>query len=141
MAFTVQIMEDGPRNAILWIDGVGDSAVTAVITTAQLGYVDQARLQRAQGLRIDRIEWDINNADGTTPGWIDLLWDATTDASAYHMVGRANKYFKDFGGLHPAAGLAGNTGGINLVTQGLGDAVTGGAYTIILYLVKLLPNP
>lgn len=140
MAFTVRVMEDGPRNAVLWIDGVDDTAsATSVILPTGLGYVDQARLQYAQGLRIDKIEWDINNADDeTTPGWVELLWDATTDETAYHMVGRSNKYFKDFGGLYPTPGLAGSTGGINLLTQGL---ATTGAYTIILYLVKLLPNP
>lgn len=134
----VRIMEDGPRNAILWIDGVDNNASSTLITTAQLGYVDQARLQRAQGLRIDRIEWDIDSADAAPPGVVELLWDATTPAVAYHMVGRANKYFKDFGGLHAPTGLAGATGSINIVSTGI---ATGGAYTIILYLVKLLPNP
>ncbi len=135
MAFVRRIMEDGPRNAILWVDGT-DGTALSLVTVDDLGYMDQARLQRAQGLRIDKIEWDIDNADGATPGIVELTWGpAATDPAvpAYHMIGRSNKYFKDFGGLYSPDVTLGDE---------LSISATGTtAYTIIIYLVKLLPNP
>lgn len=145
---TVRIQEDGPRNAVLWIEGNNgatgaspgtgglDLAYTQLILPAALGYVDNATKQRCQGLRIDKIEWGINTEVSMR---VDLFWDATTPSIAYSMMGRANKKFKDFGGIYSPTGLAGATGGLGISTSGAPPADA--AWTIALYLVKLLPNP
>lgn len=144
----VRIQEDGPRNSVLWIEGSNgaagaspgtgglDLAYTQLILPAALGYIDLATKQRCQGLRIDKIEWDINTE---TSMRVDLFWDATTPSIAYSMIGRANKNLKDFGGVYSPSGLTGATGGLGISTSGAPG--TYAAWTVILHLVKLLPNP
>lgn len=142
---TTRIMEDGPRNAILLINGTNgstppapgtgglDLAYTPIILPSQLGFVNQATGQRASALRVDTIEWDIQAEAAYR---VDLFWDATTPVEFYSCIGRANKYFKNFGGLYQQTGIAGSTGGIGVSTSGA--VATLEAWTITLYLVKLL---
>jgi hypothetical protein len=142
---TTRIMEDGPRNAVLLINGNNgavapdpgtggaDLAYTQLILPAQLGFVNQATGQRASALRVDTIEWDVQAEAGYR---VDLFWDATVPVEFYSCIGRANKYFKNFGGLYQQTGIAGSTGGIGISTTGA--AITFEAWTITLYLVKLL---
>ena len=142
---TTRIMEDGPRNAILLINGTNgaappvpgtggaDLAYTQLILPAQLGFVNQATGQRASSLRVDTIEWDVQAEAAYR---VDLFWDATVPVEFYTCIGRANKYFKDFGGLYQQAGIAGSTGGIGISTTGA--VVTLESWTITLYLIKLL---
>lgn len=145
---TVRIQEDGPRNAVLWIEGNNgatgpaggsgglDLTYTQIILPAALGYVDTATKQRCQSLRIDRVEWAVNTESQMR---VDLFWDATTPSIAQSMIGSDNKRYKDFGGIYPPTGLTGSTGGLGMSTSG--SATTDAAWTVILYLVKLLPNP
>jgi hypothetical protein len=145
---TVRILEDGPRNAILWVEGNNgasgaspgtgglDLAYQQLILPAQLGYMNLESKQRCQGLRLDKLEWDIN-AEITMR--VDLFWDATTPSIAYSMIGRANKLTKDIGGIYSPPGLTGATGGLGISTSGAPGTL--GAYTVVLHLVKLLPNP
>jgi hypothetical protein len=149
-SFTVRIMEDGPRNAILLINGNNggsttgpvngaDLAYQALILPSQLGYVDITRKQRCASLRVDTIEWDIQTE---AQYQVDLFWDATTPVEFYSCIGRANKFFKNFGGLYQQVGIAGTTGGIGIST--LGGANTTGvnqSWTITLYLIKNGLNP
>lgn len=141
---SVRIMEDGPRNVILLIEGNNgstgnpgtggaDLAPTSLITPAQVGFVNQATGQRPTGFRVDTIEWDVQ---AEIEMRVDLAWAATADQVFYSCIGRANKYFKNFGGLYAPTGLAGATGGIDISTTGA--PVTQAAWTIVLYLVKLL---
>lgn len=150
MAATVSIrtLEDGPRNAVIWIEGNNgavapnpgtgglDLAYQQLILPSALGLVDIARGQHAASLRIDCIEWDIN-AESTMR--VDLFWDATTPVVAYSCVGRANKPLRWLGGLYQPPGIAGSTGGIGISTTGAPG--TFAAYTIILHLVKNGLNP
>jgi hypothetical protein len=147
---TVRIMENGPRNTILWIEGNNgatgaspgaggaDLAYTTILLPAGVGYVNRATKEHPTGFRIDKIEWDIQTEQQMR---VDLWWDASPSADAqiaYSCIGRANKCFKDFGGLYPPAGITGKTGGLGLSTTG--SPTTYGAWTIVLYLVNLL-NP
>lgn len=139
---TIRIMEDGPRNAILLINGNngttgGDLVYQQLILPSQLGYVDITRKQRCASLRVDTIEWDIQAEVQMS---VNLSWDATTPYEFYNCVGRANKYFKKFGGLYQQTGLAGSTGGIGIATTGASTAVYN-AWTITLFLVKNGLNP
>lgn len=137
MAFNMRIQEDGPRNAVLWIDGDVAPPTTPFITPAQLDYVDLSRKLRARNLRIDKIEWDINGEDSS---WLELIWNGPNtapndQAPAYHMVGRANKYFKDFGGLYPPTNVVGANQSLTGITLTASASVPA-TYTVILYLVK-----
>ena len=145
---TTRIMEDGPRNAILLINGNNgavapdpgsgglDLAYQALILPSQLGYVDITRKQRCASLRVDTIEWDVQNEAGYR---VDLFWDATTPVQFYSCIGRANKCFKNFGGQYQQAGITGTTGGIGISTTNAPG--TYAAWTITLYLVKNGLNP
>jgi hypothetical protein len=144
---SVRIMEDGPRNVILLIEGNNgstgnpgtggaDLASTSLITPAQVGYVNLATLQRCAAFSVRRIEWDIQSEVFMR---VDLAWAATADQVFQSCIGRANKYYKDFGGLYAPSGLVGATGGIDISTTGA--PVTQAAWTIVLYLVKNGLNP
>lgn len=152
MAATVSIrqMEDGPRNTILWIEGNNgatgspgtggtDLAYQALLLPAQVGYVNQATLQRCAGFSIRKIEWDVNTESQMR---VELFWDAAVPANAVvaqSVIGRANKCYKDFGGLYAPSGIVGGTGGLGIST--IGAPVTQAAWTIVLYLVKNGLNP
>jgi hypothetical protein len=139
---TTRIMEDGPRNAVLLINGTEAAGSTpapqVIILPSQLGFVDITRQQRCASLRVDTIEWDIQ-AEASYQ--VNLFWDATTDVQFYSCIGRANKYFKNFGGLYQQAGIPGSTGGIAINTAN--PAATGPTFefTIVLYLIKNGLNP
>jgi len=145
---TTRIMEDGPRNAILLIDGNNgatgadpgtggtDLAYQALILPAALGYVDITRKQRCASLRVNTIEWDVQTEADMR---VDLFWDATTPVQFYSLIGRANKFFKNFGGLYQQSGIVGTTGGIGISTTNA--PVTYAAWTVTLYLVKNGLNP
>jgi hypothetical protein len=145
---SVRIMEDGPRNVILLIEGnngatgnpgTGGTDLTpavSLITPAQVGYVNLATLQRCAAFSVRKIEWDIQ-AEAFMR--VDLAWAATTDQVFQSCIGRANKSYKDFGGLYAPSSLAGATGGIDISTTGA--PVTQAAWTIVLYLVKNGLNP
>ena len=141
MAATVtsRILEDGPRNAIIVVQGDnggsggGDLAYTQLILPSGLGYADTSRKQRATQLRVDSIEWDIQ---AEVQMQVLLYWDASpTPQQFYDCIGRANKFFRDFGGLYVPSNLTGATGGIGIATKGASTTVDNG-YTLTLRLVK-----
>jgi hypothetical protein len=140
---TTRIMEDGPRNAVLLINGT-EAAGSApgpnqvIILPTQLGFVDITRQQRCASLRVDTIEWDIQ-AEASYQ--VNLFWNATADVQFYSCIGRANKYFKNFGGLYQQAGIAGSTGGISLNTANPAGTGPTFEFTLVLYLIKNGLNP
>jgi hypothetical protein len=141
-SITTRIMEDGPRNAILLINGNngttgGDLAYQQLILPSQLGYVDITRGQRCASLRVDEIEWDVQAEVQMS---VNLFWDATVPVEFYSCIGRANKFFKKFGGLYQQTGIAGTTGGIGISTTGA-SATVYNSWTITLFLVKNGLNP
>lgn len=145
---SVRIMEDGPRNVILLIEGNNgaaapspgtggtDLASISLITPAQVGYVNLATGQRCAAFSVRKIEWDVQTEAQMR---VDLAWAATTDQVFQSCIGRANKHYKDMGGLYAPAALAGATGGIDISTSGA--PATFAAWTIVLYLVKNGLNP
>lgn len=144
---SVRIMEDGPRNVILLIEGNNgstgnpgtggaDLASVSLITPAQTGFVNQSTQQRCAAFSVRKIEWDIQTEAFMR---VDLAWAATADQVFQSCIGRANKPYKDFGGLYAPTALVGATGGIDIST--VGAPVTQAAWTIVLYLVKNGLNP
>jgi hypothetical protein len=145
----IRVMEDGPRNTIVFVSGNNgatgvdpgaggtDLAYQQLILPSQVGYVALNTHQRAAAFRIDCIEWDVQSESQMR---VDLFWDATpTPLLAYHCIGRANKFFKNFGGLYAPSTLVGSTGGIGISTIGAPTSYAG--WTITLYLVKNGLNP
>lgn len=124
-AVTSQTLVDGTKNAILKFtnisDGTGESAVAKVTASSLSGAPSE--------VRIDRI---IANTDGMA---VNILWDATTDVTAFVVSQGANLDldFRSFGGLKNNAGT-GKTGNINFTTIGHS---ANDVYTIILHLSKL----
>lgn len=134
-AVAIQILEDGPRNAIIKLtcvsDGTGETAVTKV-TPSALSANGPDR-QAPTSVAIRKIRYDIS---GMT---VRLLWDATTDVVATTLSGGVGiQDYSEFGFLINNAG-AGKTGIIQLTSTGAGVAtapVSGATYTIILELIK-----
>lgn len=141
--FTTRILEDGPRNTILLVNGDnggaggGDLAYTQLVLPANLGLVNQSTQQHAASLRVDLLEWDVQAEVQMS---VNLFWDATVPVEFYSCIGRANKFFKQFGGLYQQTGIAGSTGGIGISTQGASTTVDN-KWTITLMLVKNGLNP
>lgn len=123
-AVTSQTLVDGARNAVMKFtnisDGTGESAVTKVDVSALSG--------APSGVRIDRI------TVATFGMGVDILWDATADALAFHVPADTVDCFDfaHFGGITNNAG-SGKTGDIKFTTVG---HTSGDRYSIILELVK-----
>lgn len=136
-----RVIEDGPRNAIILINGTEAAGSTpayqAVILPSALGLVNQATGQHAASLRVDLIEWDVQAEAGYQ---VNLFWDATVPVEFYSCIGRANKKFKQFGGLYQQTGISGSTGGIGINTLNP-SATVPYAWTLTLMLVKNGLNP
>ncbi len=113
--FTVQTIQDGPRNTIIKAQGVldtSDLAQQTLIDPALLAGMDFSGLVKAKKLRIKRII--LNVEDGLS---VYLWWDATTPVRIESYQGRGHMEFGNFGGLTNNAG-AGVTGKVLISTQG-----------------------
>lgn len=120
----VQILEQGPRNAIVKLTGALDTS-----DETRTKKIDVSALSPACTLcRVDKIQYDISLQIGVT-----LDWDATTPVDMVYLNGQGEICAKSFGGLQNNAGT-GVTGDIYLTTGGW--ATDTQTYTIILHLVK-----
>ena len=108
MAVTaIQVLEDGPRNYVLKVIGIGGDAATLLVTPSALD-------PPCTTLRILAVTYNLGPAQIAT-----LLWDATTDTTACIMNGNNDAYmcFKQYGGIVNDSG-AGTTGNVLLTTTG-----------------------
>jgi hypothetical protein len=127
--FTTQILEEGPRNAVIKLVAVLDTSNQSLVTAVDISTLNQGGTgPTPTALRIDHIDYSISDQLG-----VQLLWDATTDVVAVALAGREDFSFKGFGGLTNNAG-AGKTG--NILVQTTGWASGTQTYTIVLQLVK-----
>ncbi|MCF4166337.1 hypothetical protein L2U69_11835 [Zavarzinia compransoris] len=121
-AVTTQIIQDGPRHAVVKLtnlsDGTGEAAVTKVDVSALSGAPSEVHLAR--------VFYCVQGMVAT------LLWDATADVRLMDLAGDGEAGFETFGGISNNAG-AGKTGDILLTTTG---ASAGDSYTIVLWLTK-----
>lgn len=130
-AITNQILVDGQKEVVMLFtntsDGTGESAILKVdvstLSTNSQGYT-------CTGVRIDRIT-------ASTYGMaVQLLWDATTDVTAFVIGG---DQFVDTGpvcdGFAPIPNNsgAGKTGDILFTTKG---ATANDTYSIMLFMTK-----
>jgi hypothetical protein len=128
-SFSIQILEEGPRNAVIKLVGVLDTSNQSLTTAVDLSTLNQGGTgPTPTAVRIDMVDYSISDVLN-----VQFYWDATTDVIALALVGREDMNFKGFGGVTNNAG-AGKTGNILVQTTGYTSGTQ--TYTIVLQLVK-----
>tara|TARA_B110001454_G_C12655797_1_gene407383 strand:- start:486 stop:896 length:411 start_codon:yes stop_codon:yes gene_type:complete len=128
-ALTSQVIQDGPRNAILKFtnvsDGTGQSL--AVLVDVSTLSADPLTKQVCNGVTLQSITYS-NVGMG-----VELFWDATTNIPLLNLLTDWSDQldFSDFGIPNDAA--AGKTGDILVTTSA---ATAGDTYTLVLTLTK-----
>lgn len=122
MAFTKQVIEEGPRNYILKVDGTAAEAASLLVDVSTLN-------PPCTRLRLLQITYSMDPA-----ATMQLLWDATTATTLLNLSGSndADMCFEDFGGIPNNAGT-GVTGDILLTT------IATTPYTLVLHFAKSDP--
>ena len=127
-----QIIQDGPRNVVIKVEGILDTANLAsqvLVDPAALAGMDNTGAVKAKGLILDRIQFAIE--DGLE---CRLAWDATAPTWIVELTGRGTEKYDRFGGLPNNSG-AGRTGKILLSTEGWAAAKIL-SFTLVLTLKK-----
>lgn len=129
---TTQIIADGPRNAVVQIEGnqnTSDLAYTTVINPAS-GFVgmDNTGLILPADFRVMRLQYSIEDVFT-----VDVWWDATTPVLLATLNGRGEIKWDRFGGM-PNYGGAGRTGKIGLSTQGWASGAL--SFTLVFEMIK-----
>jgi len=128
-SFTTQIVQEGPRNAIVKVTGILDTSNLALTAAVSVSTLTQGGTQPAPAqVRIDHLDYSI--ADQLE---IQLFWDATTDVALMPLAGRGRMSFHNFGGLQNNAG-AGKTGDILIQTTGWASGTQ--VFSLIFEMVK-----
>lgn len=126
-AVTSQILNDGPRRAVMRFtnvsDGTGESAVLKVDVSA----LSANQGQTCTGVKIRSVQYAINGMA------VNILWDATTDVVASALSGYGKLDLKKLGYLVNNSG-AGKTGDVLFTTVG---HTAGDTYDITLDMVKV----
>ena len=132
---SIQILEDGPRNVVLKLEGVLDTSdltSTVVVDPATLSQIDSFGNPATQ-LRIDHVLFNIEDSLS-----VNLFWDATTPVRIEQLVGRGTVDYAWFGGLPNNSG-AGKTGKITATTSNTGAAISATnilSFSLIIKMVK-----
>lgn len=104
MAFNTQVLANGPRNYIIKVDGAATEAASSLVDVSAIGCSE---------VHLEEITYDV--LEGAV---VELLWDATSDVSAFKSSGHeGNKCFSEYGGIPNNAG-AGKTGDVLLTVTG-----------------------
>ena len=128
-ALTSQVIQDGPRNAILKFTNVSDGTgqTLAVLVDVSTLSADPLTKQVCNGVTLQSITYS-NVGMG-----VKLFWDATTNIPLLNLLTDWSDQldFSDFGIPNDAA--AGKTGDILVTTSA---ASVGDTYTLVLTLTK-----
>lgn len=112
---SVQKLVDGPRNVVIKITGILDTAdvtATSLVDLTTLSAVDIAGTTPTR-LIVDKISYNVES-----PLAVNLAWDATTDVIFASLVNSGDDLkFKKFGGLYNTE-ASGVTGAIMYSTSG-----------------------
>lgn len=125
---TTQVLEDGPENVVIRVEGVldtSDLASTVIVDPANYGDIGPYAGLKASKLRIKQTLFNV--ADGLS---VNLFWDASTPVRVQELVGRGQHNHRPAGGLQNNASSP--TGRITLTTTGWS---TGKIMSFVLYLV------
>ncbi len=112
---SVQVIEDGPRNAVVKVEGILDTSDLSPFTIADpatMWGMDNTGGVKYAKLAIQELLYNVE--DGLE---LRLAWDATAPVRIEQLTGRGKMCFRSFGGLPNNAG-AGVTGKILLATEG-----------------------
>ena len=127
---TVQILEEGPRNAVIKVTGVLDTSDVAVTTLLAMATIDQTNTGKTPtAVRIDDIDYSISGQ--LTVG---LDWHATTNVTAVTLAGSQRMLTERYGGIQNNAG-SGKDGAIDIWTKGYASGTQ--TFTLIIKLVKI----
>ena len=128
-ALTSQVIQDGPRNAILKFTNVSDGTgqALAVLVDVSTLSADPLTKQVCNGVTLQSITYS-NVGMG-----VELFWDATTNIPLLNLLTDWSDQldFSDFGIPNDTA--AGKTGDILVTTSA---ATAGDTYTLVLTLTK-----
>lgn len=127
-----QIVEEGPRNAIVKVSGVIDTSdVNLVSFIAPGNFTNNDSRLRLTGFRVDEVVYSIGQVID-----MQLAWNGGTPQQIL-MLSRSGKFdlWAD-GGLVPDTTRAGYDGSINIKSVGY-PAGTVQEFTLLLRLVKL----
>ena len=128
-ATTVQILVDGPRNAVVKFTGTLDTSNLSQTLCVDITTLTQGGTQtKPNAVCIHHVDYSI-----TDQLELQLTWDATAQQMIMPLAGRGRMSFKDFGGIQNNAG-SGKTGSINVTTTGWTSGIQ--VFTVILELVK-----
>ena len=124
MAFTSQVLVDGPRNYVIKIAGTTSDASALLVDVSTLN-------PPCEKVRLDQISYDIG-----VGCIVSLLWDATADVTAITLSEGPGQTmcFKNIGGIQNDAG-AGVTGDVLLTST----VAASQSYTLVLWFVKKTP--
>lgn len=128
----IKILEEGPRNVVVRVTGVldtADVASTALLTLAQCinNDVGQGPLK---GFRVDHVQFSCSNGLAVV-----LEWAATAPQLIGAFSDANDHTWKMAGGLQPDKAAAGFTGAVNYFTAGW--TVPSDAFTVTVEFVKL----
>ena len=127
-----QVVEEGPRNAVVKLTGVLDSTDASFVPVIALSdFTNNDKNLVLTGFRFNEVEYSISDPLGVT-----LSWMGTNPQTIVAIAGRGEICAEEHGGLLPDTSRAGYTGDIQLSTTGfvIGKIAN---YTLILELVKL----
>lgn len=124
-----QIVQEGPRNAIIKITGELDTSDFSVATVIDLTTLNQGGTGPVPAaIRIDYIDYSIGQQLE-----VILEWHATTNVPILPIAGRGRMPFLTFGGLQNNAGT-GKNGNIDLRTTGYASGLQ--VFSLVLECVK-----
>lgn len=120
---TVQVIEDGPRNYIIKVDGTDVEALTKIVDVSELN-------PPCTRVRLRKIAYNLESAAA-----MQLLWDAATDVVLLNLHGSndADMCFECTAGIPNNAG-AGVTGDV-LLSGGTAET----PYTLYIEFLKSDP--
>ncbi|MGH7744177.1 MAG: hypothetical protein ACREQ5_05070 [Candidatus Dormibacteria bacterium] len=129
MTLSIQIIQEGPRNAIVKLTGNLSTANLPLTTAVDVTTLNQGGTgPTPTSVRIDHIDYSISDQLE-----VQLQWHATTNLDLLPLAGRGRMSFWNFGGLQNNAG-AGKNGNIDILTSGWASGTQ--VFSIVLELVK-----
>ena len=132
--YTVQIINDGPRNTVIKIEGILDTSDLGTVTVADpltLAGIDNTGNLKAARFRIDSIQYNIKD-----PLSILLTWDSIIPIRIEQLSARGTLDYHRFGGLMDNSASGDNNGKITAASTGWA-AGTPLAFSIVLFLIKI----
>lgn len=129
---SIKILEEGPRNAMVRISGVLDTANASLAAGITLAMFTNNDLNATplKGFRLDHIWFTVSDAMSVV-----LEWDATTQQLIGAFSDANEMNFRHAGGLQPDMAAAGYTGSISIRTVNWSATVQ--TFTIMLDLIKI----